>query len=150
MKSGKVISVAVLTLTVMSGVANAAISGTQTWHIVNDQVQNTSNGKTLCMSDVALEQATMEVCGSNPKMQTIRRVNFDLEGSLRLDANPTFGYSPFNDKVIVREFEHIRDHWEYNKGQLKSTDAHGVTRCLDIDGGKNVQGAKVYLAACTN
>ncbi|MFU0912780.1 hypothetical protein [Kluyvera intermedia] len=61
MKSMKVLSIAVLTIAVMSGVANAAISGTQTWKMVNDRLENTSNGHTLCMTGVAFQQATMEV-----------------------------------------------------------------------------------------
>ncbi|KNC09665.1 hypothetical protein AC791_13595 [Klebsiella sp. RIT-PI-d] len=149
MKSIKVISIAALTMAAISGVANAAISDTQKWQVVGEQVQNTSNGHTLCISDVALQQATVEECGSNPTMQNIRRVNFDLQGSLRLDAIPSEGYSPLGDKVVVREYARLRDDWEYRNGQLKIADVNDEVKCLDIEGGKNVKGAKLYLATCT-
>ncbi|ASG88718.1 hypothetical protein DLR11_13105 [Salmonella enterica subsp. salamae] len=149
MKSMTVLSIAALTMAVMSGVANAAISETQTWKMVNDRIQNTSNGQTLCMTGVAFQQATMEVCGSNPEMQNIRQVTFALNGALRLDAHPDYGYAPLGGKVYVREYNPLGSNWDYIQGQLKKTDSDNVIKCLDIEGGKNVKGAKLYLATCT-
>lgn len=149
MKSTKILSIAVLTIGVMSGVANAAISETQIWKMVNNQLQNTSNGKTLCMTGVAFEQATMEVCGSNPGTQNIRQATFALNGALRLDAHPDYGYAPLGSKVYIREYDPIASNWDYINGQLKKTDSDNVLKCLDIEGGKNVVGAKLHLATCT-
>ena len=148
MKSMTVLSIAALTIVAMSGVANAAISGTQTWKLVNDQLQNTSNGQTLCMTGVAFQQATMGVCGSNPGMQNIRQVTFEMNGALRLDAHPNYAYTPLDGKIYIREYT-IASNWDNINGQFKKTDSAGVLKCLDIEGGKNVQGAKLYLAACT-
>lgn len=149
MKSMTVLSIAALTIAAMSGVANAAISGTQTWKMVNDQLQNTSNGQTLCMTGVAFQQATMEVCGSNPGTQNITQVTFALNGSLRLDAHPDYAYAPLDDKIFIREWNPVASNWDYINGQLKKLDANDVLKCLDIEGGKNVKGAKLYLATCT-
>lgn len=149
MKSMKVISLAALTMVAMSGVANAAISDSQKWQMVNDRIQNTSNGQTLCMTGVAFQQATMEVCGSNPEMQNIRQVTFAVNGALRLDAHPDYGYAPLDGKVYIREYNPVASNWDYINGQLKKMDADDVLKCLDIEGGKNVQGAKLYLATCT-
>ena len=149
MKSMTVLSIAALTTVAMSGVANAAISGTQTWEMVNEQLQNTSNGQTLCMTGVAFQQATMEVCGSNPVTQNIRQATFALNGALRLDAHPDYGYAPLGDAIYIREYDAIQSNWNYINGQLKKVDSAGVLKCLDIEGGKNVQGAKLYLATCT-
>lgn len=149
MKSMTVLSIAALTTVAMSGVANAAISGTQTWKMVNDQLQNTSNGQTLCMTGVAFQQATMGVCGSNPGMQNIRQVTFEINGALRLDAHPDYAYTPLDGKIYIREYDTVVSNWDYINGQLKKVDSDGVLKCLDIEGGKNVQGAKLYLATCT-
>lgn len=149
MKSMKVLSIAVLAITAMSGVANAAISGTQTWKMVNDQLQNTSNGQTLCITGVAFQQATMAVCGSNPGTQNIRQVTFAMNGALRLDAYPDYGYAPFDGKVYIRDYNPIESNWDHVNGQMKKIDTDGVIKCLDIEGGKNVPGAKLYLATCT-
>ena len=132
----------------MSGTANAAISGTQTWKMVNGQLQNTSNGQTLCMTGVAFQQATMEACGSNPVAQNIREVTFSMNGALRLDAHPDYSYAPLDDKIYIREYT-IASNWDNINGQFKKTDSAGVLKCLDIEGGKNVPGAKLYLATCT-
>ena len=149
MKSMKVLSIAVLTIAAMSGLANAAISGTQTWKMVNDRLENTSNRQTLCTTGVAFQQATMEVCGSNPGMQNIRQVTFAINGALRLDAHPDYGYAPLDGKVYIREYNPVASNWDHVNGQLKKTDSDGVLKCLDIEGGKNVQGAKLHLATCT-
>lgn len=149
MKSMTVLSIAALTSVAMSGVANAAISETQTWKMVNEQLQNTSNGQTLCMTGVAFQQATMGVCGSNPVTQNIRKVTFAMNGALRLDAHPDYGYAPLGGKIYIREYDTIVSNWDSINGQLKKTDSDGVLKCLDIEGGKNVQGAKLYLATCT-
>lgn len=149
MKSMTVLSIAALTIAAMSGVANAAISGTQTWKMVNDQLQNTSNGNTLCMTGVAFQQATMEVCGSNPGTQNIRQVTFDINGAMRLEAHLDYAYAPLDGKVFIREWNPVASNWDYINGQLKKMDSDDVLKCLDIEGGKNVPGAKLHLATCT-
>lgn len=149
MKSMKVLSLAVLTIAAMSGAANAAISGTQTWKMVNDQLQNTSNGQTLCVTGVAFQQATMEVCGSNPATQNIRQVTYAINGALRLDAHPDYAYSSLDGKIYIRDYVPVASNWDHVNGQMKKNDSDGVLKCLDIEGGKNVKGAKLYLATCT-
>lgn len=120
MKSMTVLSIAALTIAAMSGVANAAISGSQTWKMVNERLQNTSNGQTLCMTGVAFQQATMEVCGSDPAMQNIREVTFSMNGALRLDAYPDYGYAPLDGKIFIREYNPVESNWDYINGQLKN------------------------------
>lgn len=45
MKSMTIISIAALTMAAFSGVANAAISETQKWKMVDHRLENSSNGK---------------------------------------------------------------------------------------------------------
>ncbi|WP_253377727.1 hypothetical protein [unidentified bacterial endosymbiont] len=149
MKPMTVLSIAALTMAAISGVANAAISETQKWNMVNEKLENTSNGQKLCMTGVAFEQATMQVCGSNPGTQNIREVTFAVNGALRLDAHPDYSYSPLNGKIYIREYNQFEGNWDHVNGQMKKLDSDGVVKCLDIEGGKNVPGAKLYLATCS-
>ncbi|GJL39556.1 TPA: hypothetical protein ACJIWU_000381 [Enterobacter chengduensis] len=150
MKLMKVISIAALTMAAISGVANAAISPTQIWHMVDQKLENTSNGRKLCMTGVAFEQATMEVCGSKPDTQNMREPNFAMNGALMLEAYPDYAYAPLSGKIYIREYDPIASHWDHVNGQLKKVDADGILKCLDIEGGINVPGAKLHLATCTN
>jgi len=148
MKSMTIISIAALTMAAFSGVANAAISETQKWKMVDHRLENSSNGKKLCMTAVAFEPATMEVCGSHPETQNLREPNFALNGVLMLDAYPEYAYAPLDDEIYIRDYS-TESYWDYINGQLKKTDRDGVLKCLDIEGGKNVPGARLYLETCT-
>ena len=149
MKLMTVLSIAALTMATMSGVANAAISETQTWKFVDHKLENTSNGQKLCMTGVAFEPATMEVCGSKPDTQNLREPNFAINGILLLEAYPGYAYAPLDGHIYIRDYNELASHWDYINGQLKKVDSDGFLKCLDIVGGKNVTGAKLYLATCT-
>ena len=43
MKTMTALTIAALTMAALSGAANAAISGTQTWKMVDNKLENTSN-----------------------------------------------------------------------------------------------------------
>ncbi|MFL4366327.1 hypothetical protein [Enterobacter asburiae] len=150
MKLMKAISIAALTMAAISGVANAAISGTQTWKMVDQRLENTSNGQKLCLTGAGLEQATMEECGSNPDTQNLREPNFAISGTLVLDEHPYYVYGQIDDKIYIKQNDASADRWSHVNGQMITADVDGHEKCLDIEGGKNVPGAKLYLATCTN
>ncbi|MCU6160736.1 hypothetical protein KWI05_02310 [Enterobacter bugandensis] len=149
MKLMKVISIAALTVAAMSGVANAAISETQTWKMVDHRLENTSNGHKLCLTGVGLQQATMEECGSKPETQDIREVNFAINGTLILDQNPYYAYGQIDNKIYIVQNDAATNRWNHVHGQMITADHYGNEKCLDIEGGKNVPGAKLYIATCT-
>lgn len=150
MKAIKTLTIVALTMAAMSGVANAAISQTQIWKMVDHKLENTSNGQTLCMTGAAFEQATMETCGIKPTTQDIREPNFSINGALLLDTYPDYAFAPLSGKIYLREYDPIGSNWDHINGQLKKVDTDGVLKCLDIEGGINVSGAKLHLATCTN
>lgn len=150
MKLMTVISIAALTVAAMSGVANAAISETQTWQMVDHRLENTSNGQKLCLTGAGLEQATMEECGSNPDTQNIREPNFALNGTLILDEHPYYAYGVIDDKIYIVQNDTSAPLWNHVNGQMITAGSDGYEKCLDIEGGINVPGAKLYLATCTN
>lgn len=149
MKLMTVISIAALTVAAMSGAANAAISGTQTWKMVDHRLENTSNGQKLCLTGVGLQQATMEECGSKPDTQDLREPNFAINGTMVLDHNPYFAYGQIGDKIYIVQYDASTNRWSHVNGQMITGDTYGSEKCLDIEGGKNVPGAKLYLATCT-
>lgn len=149
MKLMKVISIAALTVAAMSGIANAAISETQTWKMVDHRLENTSNGHKLCLTGVGLQQATMEECGSKPETQDIREVNFAINGTLILDQNPYYAYGVIDNKIYIVQNDAASNRWNHVHGQMITGDTYGNEKCLDIEGGKNVPGAKLYIATCT-
>ena len=149
MKLMTVISIAALTVAAMSGVANAAISGTQTWKMVDHRLENTSNGQKLCLTGVGLQQATMEECGSKPDTQDLREPNFAINGTLILEHNPYYAYGQIESKIYIVQNDAATNRWSHVNGQMITGDSYGSEKCLDIEGGKNVPGAKLYLATCT-
>ena len=149
MKTMTALTIAALTMAALSGAANAAISGTQTWKMVDNKLEKTSNGRKLCMTGIAYQQAVMEPCGSNPELQNIRELNFAMNGMLMLETYPEYAFAPASGKVYIREYEPIASHWDYINGQLKKVDTDGIVKCLDMEGGINVPGAKLHLATCT-
>lgn len=150
MKLMKAISIAALTMAAISGVANAAISGTQTWKMVDQRLENISNGQKLCLTGVGLEQATMEECGSKPDTQNLREPNFAISGTLVLDEHPYFAYGRIDNEIYIVQNDPGTTIWSHVNGQMITADAEGHDKCLDIEGGRNVPGAKLYLATCTN
>ncbi|MFS9772439.1 hypothetical protein U0Y97_16650 [Enterobacter chuandaensis] len=150
MKLMKAISIATLAMAAISGVANAAISGTQTWKMVDQRLENTSNGQKLCLTGAGLEQATMEECGSNPDMQNLREPNFAIGGTLILNEHPYYAYGIIDNKIYIVQNDTSTPHWSHVNGQMITSDYDGHEKCLDIEGGINVPGAKLYIATCTN
>lgn len=148
MKNIRNILISVGLVLVLPMAAHAAVSATQTWSFDNGYLKNSSNGQTLCVTtSYYLDKTVMEKCESQLHNQQFTYMG--MNGFLRLMHDRSLALTVmYEHEVTLAEASEPMwiKAWYFNNGKVEIA---GENRCMDIHGGKNVEGAQVIVASCT-